>query len=109
MKVLCAALLVVTGLFVSGCIGYVAPVMPPQGFLFSNVSAPIDTDYEKTPVGYKSGASSSTAILSLFAFGDASVSSAARNGSLETIDHVDYEYMNILFIYQSFTVRAYGD
>ena len=93
----------------SGCAYYVAPVMPPSGFLFASFEAPIDTDANQTKVAPKMGASSSSSILCLFAFGDASVNSAARNGNISTIDHVDYAYLNIVFIYQKFTTKVYGE
>ena len=96
-------------MFCSGCVGYFAPVMPPQGGLFTAVSAPLDTDVENTPNSYSMGSSTAVCILGLFAFGDASVTTAARNGGLERIDHLDYSYLNILFIYQGFTTKAYGE
>jgi TRL-like protein family len=101
-----AALVLVT----PGCIYYQAPVMPPPGLMFSSVSAPLDIDAEKTPVCPKMGESNSSAFLfNMFAFGDCSIDSAARNGGLQTIEHADYHHLNIMFMYQRFTVRAYGN
>lgn len=95
--------------FLASACGYLAPVVPPGGLLFSNIQAPIDTDMESTVVKKKMGASQSVAVLGLFAFGDASIAKAAEEGGLTTVHHVDYEYMNILFFYQSFKTKAYGD
>ena len=47
-------------------------------------------------------------ILGLVAWGDASAEAAAKDGGITIIEHVDYEYMNILFIYQRFTTIAHG-
>ncbi len=87
---------------------YHAPVMPPGGLLFTSVSAPIDTRMDHKPVHRNYGESSSLSVLMLFAFGDASVTRAAENGRLSTIDNVEYSYLNVLYIYQQFTIRAYG-
>jgi hypothetical protein len=95
-------------LLLAGC-GYVAPVMPPQGLIVSSIQAPIDTDVENTPVGVRSGRASSTSILGLVSFGDASTHTAASNGGIKKINHLDYEYVNILFLYQQFTTIAYGE
>ena len=70
----------VTLSFATGCITYSAPVMPPSAALFANISAPIDTDAEATPVSSKTGEASVTSVLGLFSFGDASTDTAARNG-----------------------------
>ncbi len=92
-----------------GLVGYYAPVMPPSGLFFSSVQAPIDIDADPTTFGMKAGQSSAFSVLGLFAFGDASVASAARDGNLTTIHHLDYDYLNVLFIFQRFTTTAYGE
>ncbi|MDX2176530.1 MAG: TRL-like family protein [Candidatus Sumerlaeia bacterium] len=91
----------------SGC--YRAPVMPPLGYIFSDVSAQIDTDAEQTPVTTGSGEAESASVLGLVAWGDASTTTAASNGGLSTVEHVDYKYFNVLGIYQTFTTVAYGN
>jgi hypothetical protein len=97
------------GLIGTGCTYYVAPVMPPPGLLYTNVKAPIDTDVQSNPVGPRMGSASTTSILGLLSFGDASVETATRRGNLSTVNHLDYEFLNILFVYQKFTVNAYGE
>jgi hypothetical protein len=92
----------------NGCM-YVAPVMPPQGLLFSNIAAPIDTDAESTPTSSKVGESSTSTVLGLFSFGDASLDTAARNGNLTKIEYIDYTYLNVLGLFQQFTIRAHGE
>ena len=91
----------------AGCLR--APTIPPLGIV-SAVGAPLSTEFSgSTPVAQKTGSSSSHNVLGLAAFGDSSVSAAARNGNLKTISFVDYDYLNILGIYQLFTVNAYGE
>jgi len=96
-------------LLTTGC-GYVAPVMPPQGWIYADISAPMDIDVDQTVVtGPRMGEAESTSILALVATGDCSITTAAQNGGVNTVNHVDYAYMNVLFVYQKFTTRVYGE
>ena len=54
----------------TGC--YSAPVMPPPGFIYSQYSAPLDADFDKTAVTAKTGSAESMSILGLIAMGDCS-------------------------------------
>jgi hypothetical protein len=92
----------------SGCALYTAPVIPPMGYGYTHVTAPLDVDVDDTNVGEREGRSSTVAVLGLFAYGDASIHSAAKEGRLSIIDHADYEYINILGIWQKFTTIVYG-
>lgn len=109
MKFWTLSLMLLVILVLTGCGAYMAPVIPPGGILFTDTKAPIDTNMESTKLGSKSGESSSFGVLCLFAFGDCSVNTAARNGQIETVTHVDYDYTNILGLYQNFKTIAYGD
>ena len=93
-----------------GCAGmYSAPVVPPGGWIYSNISAPIDTDANATAPGAKSGSASTESLLGLFAWGDASTTAAAANGGLSKVNSLDYDFMNVLGIYSKFTTRAHGE
>ena len=96
-------------LFALTSCSYVAPVVPPSGFLFQNIKAPLDIDVNQTKVYDKQGEASSSSVLGLFSFGDCSINTAARNGNIKTIEHADYEYFNILWLYQQFKVVVYGE
>ena len=102
-------LAVLSLLLLTSCGFYMAPVMPPSGLLFGSVKAPIDTNADNTTIGSKTGEAASISILGLFAFGDCSINSAARDGNMSTVTHADYNYTNVLWIYQSFTTIVYGD
>ncbi|GAB4315890.1 MAG: hypothetical protein Kow0059_08190 [Candidatus Sumerlaeia bacterium] len=102
-------LLMASLVLTTGCIGYVAPVMPPVGLIFESVSAPLDTDMQQTQASPKEGEASSICVLWLFAFGDCSIQKAARDGNITTINYADYSYLNILGFFQSFTVHVYGE
>jgi len=94
-------------LLLSGCVS--APFVPPMGWVFSQVSAPLDVDYNKTAVPAKQGTADAICILGLFAFGDASTQAAAQAGGISTIDHADYQYLNVLGIFHKTTVIVYGN
>jgi TRL-like protein family len=107
MKHLLLALSLVFALMLSGC--YTAPVMPPQGLVYTETTAPLDIGADETNLdNLEQGSASHISILGLIAVGDCSVAEAARNGNLKKVNHLDYSYTNILFIYQNFTTIAYG-
>jgi hypothetical protein len=94
-------------LLMAGC--YTAPVIPALAGVYTNTKAPMDIDYDETQLGSKTGKASTTTILGLVAWGDASAAAAAADGGITTIRHADYEFLNVLFIYQSFTTVVRGD
>lgn len=96
---------VLLGLALSGCIS--APFMPPQG-LVGIAKAPLSTKGNWN-AGSKVGTASVKSVLCLYAWGDCSITEAARNGGLKRIDYVDYKYVNIIGIWQELQVFAYGE
>jgi len=107
VSAVCMAVLTATMLSMTGCIH--APFVPPTGMAFNQFNAPLDVDFQNTDMaGLKQGKAETISILGLFAFGDASSKAAAENGQISKIVHADYEYFNILGIFQKTTVIAYG-
>ena len=101
-------LLFATLVWLPGCIQ--APVVPPLGAIYTGTVVPLDIDLEKTQLKTtKTGDASCTTILGLFAFGDASVAAAAADGRMDTVEHADYEFINVLGIYQKYTTIVYGN
>lgn len=98
------AVLVLLG---SGC--YSAPIMPPNGLLYTNIDAPVSPAVAGRPIGNRRGEAVSKGVLGLFAWGDASVAAAVQEGGISEPRHIDYEYFNFLGVYQSFTTIVYGD
>ncbi|MDJ0866633.1 MAG: TRL-like family protein [Myxococcota bacterium] len=88
-----------------GCIA--APVVPPLGLIYTNIEAPINPT-GGNPSGRR-GESSVVAILALFSTGDGSVRAAAQNGGITNVEHIDYEFYNVLGIYQRYTTVVYGN
>ena len=93
----------------SGCTT-TAPFMPSSGALYTNNKAPLQLGYNNTELGRKVGQATSHSFAYLFAFGDTSVQSAAKDGGIKIIKHVDYEFTNVFFgIFTKTTVYVYGD
>jgi len=90
---------------VAGCLS--APFQPPSGVV-SVTTAPLSTE-GNWDVGSKKGKASSFSVLGLYASGDCSIATAAHNGGLKKIGHVDYEYFNVIGIWQKATVIVYGE
>ena len=93
------------------------PVIPPPGFLYERVSAPLSVNYHQTPAEPgRTGISKSRYFsvpiigggLLSFGWGDASVEEAAIEGRLREVEYADYEVMQLLTIYTEFTVIAHG-
>ena len=87
----------------------IAPVVPPVGLVFTQNQAPLDLNYQKTDLGSKVGRASTKSVLGLIAWGDASTLAAMEDGGISEVKHADYEYLSMLFLYQSFTVIVRGD
>ncbi|MEN8161342.1 MAG: TRL-like family protein [Myxococcota bacterium] len=89
---------------------------PPSGFLFSLQSAPLEANFEATPVGSKRGVAQIHFLrepfftnLPLVTWGDGSIEAAAQEGGIQTVHYVDYEVLSVLGIYVQLTVKASGD
>jgi hypothetical protein len=99
---------VVSICLLTGCM--VAPVVPPLGGVFNSTTAPLDLDMDNTKIGKKRGEASSFCILGLISVGDASIKAAAEDGDITTVQHADYDYLNVLFgVFQRYTTIVYGE
>jgi TRL-like protein family len=80
------------------------------GCLYSHVLLPYDTNLDKTVLGRKTGRATMYSVLGLVAWGDASTAAAAKQGGIATVNHMDKEFLNIIFgIYTETTTIVYGD
>ncbi|MEK7269791.1 MAG: TRL-like family protein [Planctomycetota bacterium] len=97
-------------LVLAGCDSYLfkAPVVPPAGFTYTNVSAPAGLSAGDIRMGDRVGRAKTVSILGLFAFGDSSVQVAARKAGIGTIEHVDASFFNILGVYMSYETIVSG-
>lgn len=97
--------LAVAGLL-AGC--FVSPVMPPIGFIYHQTNVPVDLAFDETSIGPRTGSAESMSILGLVAIGDARIETAARNGNVAVVQHVDAELFNVLGVYQRYTTHVRG-
>jgi hypothetical protein len=80
------------------------------GCLYTHVLTPYDTNLDKTVLGQKTGKAAMYSVLGLVAWGDASTAAAAKQGGITTLNHMDKEFLNIIFgIYTETTTIVYGD
>ena len=93
----------------TGCAGMVAPLVPPPAFVFTSITAPLDLDYDNTPVPSKKGTASTINVLYLVAVGDASARAAAEDGGITTIQNADYELLSVLGVFSKYTTIVYGE
>lgn len=95
-------------LTLAGCT--TAPFMPSVGALYTNNKAPLQLEYNNTDLGCKVGQATAHSFAGLFAFGDTSIQTAAKDGDIKIIKHVDYEFTNVFFgIFTKTTVYVYGE
>ena len=80
----------------------------PIGTVYTGVKLPVlATAIEGNAP--KVGMATCTSVLSMFAWGDASINTAKKNGGISKVHHVDWEASNILGLYGKYTVIVYGE
>ena len=107
MKCLSLAGLALASLTLAFSTGCAMAASPVTGFVYSHVDAPmaVNSDADNT----KKGVASCRSYLGICATGDASIQTAAANGGIKKIHHVDFQSHSILGIYAEFTTIVYGE
>ena len=103
-KLICLALLVVSAGLLSGCAAIArGPIFAP---IAVDLMGPqlVSSDAQNL----KRGEAMAKGIL-IVAMGDASIETAAKNGGIKKIHHVDSKTTNILGIYCEYTTIVYGE
>jgi len=96
--------LLMLALMVSGCATATSPV---RGVIYGKVKAPlIATNLQESS---KKGTAICKSILGVVAVGDCSIEAAMKQGKISKVHHVDYESMNILFVYSTFATIVLGE
>ena len=92
--------------FVAGC----ASPYTPFGVLITETKSPLTLTVEGDPnANLRRGEATITCVLGLVSTGDCSIPTAMRNGNIQKISHVNYEYKNYLGILQEGKVVVYGE
>jgi hypothetical protein len=89
----------------AGCAIVSSPV--GNGLLFTQVKAPVLAN--EGPRGTKTGTSKAMNALGLIAMGDASIETAAKQGGITKITHIDHDSFSVLFLFSSYTITVYGE
>ena len=80
------------------------------GCAYVDIKTPYDTNLDQTQLGSKQGVATAYSLFWLFAWGDTSYATAARNGDISVIRHADQEIQQVLFgLYTRWRIVVYGD
>jgi hypothetical protein len=81
-----------------------------SGCAYTNIRLPLDTDVWETKLGTKEGKASTYTLLWLVAWGDAGVKTAAENGGITVVHHMDVGIKSYAFgVYSQRETVVYGD
>ena len=90
----------------TGCVGPMGAVGAAGGVVYTDVSGPVAVTSNSGAT--KMGEATSTGIICV-ATGDSSIKTAAANGGITKIQHVDYHVTSVLGLYCKTTVTVYGE
>lgn len=89
-----------------------APFVPSTGMFYTEIQAPLMTNYNNQKFIKTYGQSTSTHVAYYFlsfAVGEAALNKAIKDGFLKNVAYADYEWFSILGMYGKLTVTAYGN
>ena len=82
-----------------------------MGFFYTDATYPITATGSKVEdlSNLRRGQATATNILYLVETGDAGIDTAARNGGISKISHIDVNEVSVLFFFRKLTVTVYGE
>lgn len=100
-------------ILLSGCSTLDSSFMPPKGFLYTNIKAPLTTDFNEGIKNYNNAGKADIITVQYYflgaSIGDDSIKKAMRDGYIERAQYAEYEYVSSFFnIYQRTTLLIYG-
>ncbi len=90
----------------TGCVGPMGVAGGAYGYVYTDVSGPVLATSNSGCS--KVGTATSKGIICV-ATGDSSIKTAAANGGITKISHVDYHVTSVLGLYVETTVTVYGE
>ena len=117
---MCLAALAAAPLLTGCASNYRAAVKPTAGALFTQVKAPLTTNFNGNPVGpgvkkfsrrntyYFFSWPVASAPLD-FAWDEVAIGRIAKEGGIHEVSYADYEFLNVLGIFATFTINVYGN
>lgn len=113
------AVLFLLAFWLTGCATYYyTPVKPPGGLLITVMKAPLTTNYNRTACGSsltKVSSSSTHYFYEFlfthldFAWDEATIAEMAHKRGIKEVAYADYQVVDILGIFATFTVNIYGN
>lgn len=89
---------------------FVVVLVSSTGCVYTHITMPLSTELNKTELGHKRGEASMYSYLWLVALGDAGAATAAKQGGISIMTHMDREYQAVFYgIYTRTTTIVYGD
>ena len=89
-------------------VGCTMPLAPVMAGLVIDQKGPVSSGENFTMKAMKTGRSQAQGVI-LVGFGDASVGTAAQNGQITKVHHVDSNSLNVLGIYSKYETIVYGE
>jgi PBP1b-binding outer membrane lipoprotein LpoB len=103
-KILLVLSTVFIAFFLTGC----STTPTPKGWLVTTCKGPVYGTSNSN--GSKTGTSAAYSVPGIVAWGDASVNTAAKNGSITKIQNVDYYELTILgYLFAQYETQVYGE
>lgn len=96
-----AFLFISTAFLLSSCAAVKSPV---TGYVYQETQSPVSVT--SNPLGSKKGEATATSVLGWFAFGDASVQKAAKDGGITKISHIDQKSTSVLGLFAKYTITV---
>jgi hypothetical protein len=80
----------------------------PYGMILIDNTLPLQVG-DASAKSTKVGTATSQSYLAMIAVGDSSINTAAKNGGITKINHVDWQVKNMLGIIGEYTTTVYGE
>ena len=107
---------VIGAVFFGGCVAYKAPVMPPQGAIWTEFRAPLVFPKAGTRIGDLSDCKKHTKYICIpvyrpalsVAWDEMAIASAAREAGFKEVLYADYRLLSVLGTYAELELNLYG-
>ena len=104
----------------AACAHYKTAVIPPGGAFYTHLKAPLTVDFHGNATGPATAKASQSATKFLgipligggllsASWDDAAIAKIATDAGMSSVSYADYELLNILGVWQTFTVSVYGN
>jgi hypothetical protein len=96
------------GLFILAALFTGCATQVPVGFILIDNTLPLQVG-DAAAKSTKVGTATSQSYVGMIAVGDSSIETAAKNGGITKINHVDWKVKNMLGLIGEYTTTVYGE